>query len=280
LGLIALAAYFQASGLAALAHGWLSDQTDLLSYPNRDPPKIPLYPTHTTSAEPLIERNPFHFPAEKTSPEAGSALDCGLSATLVASFPGSTSWSLAALAVKPGERPEIVHVGERFQGRVVLLVHWNRVVLGSGDESCQVVMFRSHTSIKTEGLVAQKTPRTSDGVLDGIEQVSADEVRVRRSTIDRVLASPFDYVKNIRIVPEIVGGSVAGIRLLGIGPGSLLAAVGLQNGDRLESINGFEVGTPEQMVTAYASLRTSPNLSLRVTRAGQTRTLDITTDVR
>lgn len=42
----------------------------------------------------------------------------------------------------------------------------------------------------------------------------------------------------------------------------------MRNGDRLESINGFEVASPEKALEAYARLRTAAQLRLRLVRAG------------
>jgi len=59
---------------------------------------------------------------------------------------------------------------------------------------------------------------------------------------------------------------VVGLRLSGIRPGSLLSVLGLQNGDRLESINGFRVASPAQALDAYVHLRTAPQLRVQLRR--------------
>ena len=48
-----------------------------------------------------------------------------------------------------------------------------------------------------------------------------------------------------------------GVRLFNIRPTSMLGALGLQNGDRLSSINGFEMNEPQKMLEAYQKLVTS-----------------------
>ena len=42
-----------------------------------------------------------------------------------------------------------------------------------------------------------------------------------------------------RIVQDKEGGRVVGVKVYGIKPGSILATLGIENGDRLETINGF-----------------------------------------
>jgi general secretion pathway protein C len=49
--------------------------------------------------------------------------------------------------------------------------------------------------------------------------------------------------------------------------------LGFRDGDRLESINGFDLSTPEDVLTAYKWLRTADNLEARVRRDGKIVTL-------
>jgi general secretion pathway protein C len=81
--------------------------------------------------------------------------------------------------------------------------------------------------------------------------------------------APTPITRNVRVVPEQQNGAIIGLRLFGIRPGSLLAAIGLKSGDRLESINGFNVATPEEALEAYARLRTAERLNVRLNRGGR-----------
>jgi general secretion pathway protein C len=62
--------------------------------------------------------------------------------------------------------------------------------------------------------------------------------------------------------------------MFGIRPDTLLGTLGLQNGDRLETINGFNMASPEKALEAYARLRTAGNLNVKVTRRGQPMSID------
>jgi general secretion pathway protein C len=82
-------------------------------------------------------------------------------------------------------------------------------------------------------------------------------------------------MRTARIVPEKgADGKTVGIRLFGVRPNTLLGTLGLQNGDRLETINGFEMASPEKALEAYARLRTANKLAIKITRRGQPVTLD------
>jgi general secretion pathway protein C len=86
--------------------------------------------------------------------------------------------------------------------------------------------------------------------------------------VDKILENQAELMKSARIVPETKDGKVLGIRMFGIRPDTLLGTLGLQNGDRLEAINGFNMGSPEKALEAYARLRTAQNLDVNVNRRG------------
>jgi general secretion pathway protein C len=48
----------------------------------------------------------------------------------------------------------------------------------------------------------------------------------------------------------------------------------MENGDRLQTINGFEVASPEKALEAYARLRTADKLTIQLNRRGQNMNLD------
>lgn len=95
------------------------------------------------------------------------------------------------------------------------------------------------------------------------------------STMMVTPSAPLSLLRSVRVVPETADGKVVGLRLFGIRPTSLLGTLGLRNGDRLESINGFEVGNPEKALEAYARLRTAPRLHLSLQRSGHPLELDL-----
>jgi len=107
------------------------------------------------------------------------------------------------------------------------------------------------------------------GTLPGIQRLSDAEARVERAVIETTLADPTSLMRSVRVVPDKQGGQIVGLKLLGIRPGSLLGSVGLQSGDRLESVNGFSMNSPEKALQAYAQLRTAQRLNVQLSRRGR-----------
>jgi general secretion pathway protein C len=81
-------------------------------------------------------------------------------------------------------------------------------------------------------------------------------------------------MRQARVVPEQENGRTVGIRMMGIRDDSLLGTLGMKNGDRLQTINGFDMSSPEKALEAYARLRTADKLTVQVNRGGKNMNLD------
>jgi general secretion pathway protein C len=90
--------------------------------------------------------------------------------------------------------------------------------------------------------------------------------------VEAVLEDQASLMRSARMVPAFVDGR-SYVRLFGVSPFSLLGMLGFQNGDCLESINGFDLSTPELALEAYARLRTADVLEARVRRGRKDVTL-------
>jgi S1-C subfamily serine protease len=64
------------------------------------------------------------------------------------------------------------------------------------------------------------------------------------------------------------------VRIVAMRPGSPIAALGLRPGDRLASINGYELTSTERIVEAYARLLGAPRLALGIVRDGRPLQID------
>ncbi len=83
--------------------------------------------------------------------------------------------------------------------------------------------------------------------------------------IDDLLANQ-SKLASARMVPVYEDGGVVGVRLFGIRADSALAKLGIQNGDRLVSLNGVPLSDPAATLEAYTKTRAAKNLALEVVR--------------
>ena len=308
LALIAVAAYFQASGITQLVGAKLGlDEKSMVGA------LAPISPSsgaaslggdHETSARAILDRNPFDsvtprpldaiVAEEEELPEEAADLEhyhlappCdGIKALIIAASDSDPAWSMAALSASGPNTSQLVRPGDEISGRTVQIIEWNRVVLSQGPSLCQVRMFRPADApgqAPAPAVVepAPAAPRVSGrpgtlppDIASKIQRVSATEFHVDRQVVDRVLENQAELMRSARIVPEQENGKVVGIRLFGIRPDTLLGALGMENGDRLQTINGFDMTSPEKALEAYARLRTADRLTVQVNRRGQNINLD------
>jgi hypothetical protein len=92
--------------------------------------------------------------------------------------------------------------------------------------------------------------------------------RRRRGVVVRVLSAPDTTTARVE------NGRTVGVRMMGIRSDTLLGVLGMQDGDRLQTINGFEIANPEKALEAYARLRTADKLTMQLNRGGKNLNLD------
>jgi general secretion pathway protein C len=275
LALIALAAYFQASGFSALVGHALAPPVE------PDPPRAPRPPPasdHATVARAILERNPFDSVTPR--PLGGAPLEqageatppCeGLRALVVVAYL-DPAWSMALISGPADPSAKLVRIGEEMAQKTVRVIEWNRVVLSAGPSLCEIAMFRRG---KLAAPSAVAPPAVPAEIASKIERLGAGEFAIDRGVIAAVMENPTSLLRSIRLVPDQRGGRIAGIGVYGIEPHSLLASVGLENGDVLQSINGFELDGPEKAMEALARLRTADRLVVQVGRRGTTASIDL-----
>jgi general secretion pathway protein C len=308
LALIAVAAYFQAAGVTQLAGSAFAPDDKGLAGPPRERAHIPAPASsaadeHATSARWIMERNPFDSvtPRPLDAPPVVDAGDqsvvdlehyenaptCDGVKALIIVAAAQPEWSMAALAAGGTTQTKLVRVGDEIgAGRIVQIIEWNRVVLSLGSALCQMQMFKPSKPAGTAAAAPAPTPPAPAAAVVGgatpvpadiaskIQKVSANEFNVDRQVVDKILENQAELMKSARIVPEQENGKVVGIRLFGIRPDTLLGTLGLENGDRLQSINGFDMASPEKALEAYARLRTADHLTVQVNRRGGNQNID------
>jgi len=231
------------------------------------------------SPEPEEEENFVPDPKNPPPPCEGSTVK------LLASIysEAAPEWSFASLSTG-SESPLLYRPGGEVDGHKVLAVYPKAVYLKPpGGKACSCVMFDQQTSSSAKGPVASvsKKPlsppmtsgsRHSSGGLSkeeldqNITRISDTKFTIQRGLIDKVLANQAALMRSARIVPHERNGQVEGVKLYGIRRNSLLGQLGLQNGDLLRSINGYDMTSPDSALEAYSRLRSANNLTVSVQR--------------
>lgn len=229
------------------------------------------------SGETVLEDiDPNHLPA------------CSGSIRLAASVLNTRlpEWSFAAIVGAAG-KAMLYRAGQTIDGHTILAIRSESVVLEQSGSPCQLTMFGVEEMNPTPRPAVARArperperPSRDDGSISaadmeaGITKVNDTNFRVTRGLVDQVLENQAELMRTARVIPHEENGRVVGVKLYGIRRNSLLGRLGVQNGDMLRTINGFDMSSPDTALEAYARLREADNLTLSVVRRGQPMTID------
>jgi general secretion pathway protein C len=97
---------------------------------------------------------------------------------------------------------------------------------------------------------------------------------VARAFVEKMLADPDQLATTVRIVPSLVDGKPDGFKLYAMKPNSVWTRLGLANGDTVQTVNGYDVSSPENALLAFMQLRNATDFAVRIVRHGEPLTLN------
>lgn len=307
-GLVGMMAYFQASGTMRLFGAALTPDEKTLTQAPKAPKTLPTAnPAGNVqkNGDAILARNPFDSvtgplnatevdlsalknPTVDTSNPLAAPRCDGVKVSIITESTDPT-WSIAAIQGPGDQRPTIRRVGDKVGAGEVTFIGFNpqerspSVWMTNSGSLCQLLLFAAQpTPAPAQAGPAEPAAKPTKGgpasvpadIASKIQKVSETEYNVDRSVVDKILENQAELMRSARIVPEQQNGKVVGIRLFGVRPDTLLGTLGFQNGDRLETINGFNMASPEKALEAYARLRTAGNLNVKVNRRGKPLSID------
>jgi general secretion pathway protein C len=310
--LLAVAIYFQASGAVELVASKVFVDPPPAAVKGRRPHRVkPAIHASTTSGDPILARNPFdsvtgpldkapvsvELPGATKNPiDVSDPLrvpECDDVLVDIVSESPDSAWSLAQLKGQGDTDFATRRVGDVVGKLKVVYIGFNPAkgspaVWLEGDKLCQALLFSEKAQKAKEGAPStpapapvaaanssrSSAPQVPASITDKIAKISETQFKIDRSVIDSILENQAQLMRTARIVPEQKDGKTVGIRLFGIRSDTLLGTLGMQNGDRLEQINGFDMASPEKALEAYARLRTATSLTVQLTRRGKPLTID------
>ncbi len=220
--------------------------------------------------------------AQAALPPPGTEVPTTLNATLVATIEASPDeYSLAVITDNSTRDTGVYGVGDTLMSTATLVKVERRRVLVNNNGRTEVLSMDADEEGKSP--VAGNQPRihqvnaferqnpSNDGG-GGIRQTDANHYVVAQSTIEHTLSNLNDIATQARIVPAFKNGVAEGFKLFSIRPGSLYAKIGIQNGDVIQRINGFEINSPDKALEVYQKLRDARRVEIQLDRRGQTVT--------
>jgi len=274
-------------------------QVDLSALPTGAVPAAVQQPLSAERLYPLFNiqpPKPEEAPAAKAAPTVpqncfdprAAPVRTGLRAQLVAAVLAERpEWSIATLSDLATRDTRIYGVGDHFQAATVLgvsRIRDPRDATGAGFRVVAVVCNggqKEYVDFDTDGTAtavapgaALPMPPSPEGGagpdLSGVRKVTENRYEIQKKVLDQSLSNLNNLATQARIVPSFKNGVANGFKLFSIQPGSLYSAIGVENGDVVQRINGYEINSPDKALEIYGKLRESSRITIELERNGQT----------
>ena len=292
---VVLAGVVAGRTVSALSAVHLAEPVSVES-PEAERPRTVHAVASTVNARSLADVFGVGLPSDKPEPEPeepeeidlGEEVPTSLNATLVATVEARPErFSVALITDNTSRSTAVYGIGDMLMGSAeILRVERRRVLVRNagrteylemdgeeGDSSPTVASATRRGPVtsprRTEATRASSSPSGPD-LSDSIERTGENEYTVAQDAIESTLANLNTIATQARIVPAFKNGVAEGFKLFSIRPGSIYAQIGIQNGDVVRKINGFEINSPDRALEVYQRLRESSRVEVELERRGQT----------
>ncbi len=244
----------------------------------------------------ILKRNLFNASllAPPQQPEAEAPPEEDLAATKLplrllgtaAVIPSDGSW--AAVVDESERRTLIVGIGDTVNKATVKRIERRRLVLSEGGKLRELVLdedakpaidsgrtLASKRNARSRGRPSRApkpSPRTPS---DKVKRLDDDHFQVGRDDVDEMMENPTNLFSQARILPKYEEGSMVGLQINAIKPGSLFEQIGIQSGDVITKLNGITIDNPQESAKVLTEFSEAESFTVDVQRGdGSSDTLE------
>ncbi|MDI3291713.1 hypothetical protein [Polyangium sp. 15x6] len=105
----------------------------------------------------------------------------------------------------------------------------------------------------------------------GVRKISETEYELTQASADLLKEDQVGMIRSARFVPTQKDGKIVGVKLFGIRPSSVLATLGLQNGDVVIELGGHALTGADLALEAYSKLKGAKKVEMTIERRGATQ---------
>ena len=177
-------------------------------------------------------------------------------------------YSLCQITNPDVNETQVYGIGDKYQGARIYAVEQKRVLIDNNganeyiDDSAA-----APPNIGVQPMPGAPPVASGDA---GVKQLSENQYTVAKSEINNALTNLSDLATKARIVPSFKNGVANGFKLFSIVPDSLYSKIGIQNGDVIRRINGYEMNSPDKALEIYQKLRDASRIEIELERRGET----------
>lgn len=266
------------------------------------PPVAPTGARTWNEREVILNRNLFNAsllappppPKPEVEPEedlAATTLPLQLLGT-AAAVPESASW--AAVVDQTERRTVIVSIDDKLNKATVKRIERRRLVLSEGgklrelalDDETDAKAGKQRIAAKgrrkrpaRRGRNANRPPKPKPPVEKVVQQIDEDRFQVNRDDVDEALGNPSNIFSQARILPKYDEGTMIGLQINAIKPGSLFEDIGIESGDVITKLNGIVIDNPQESAKVLSEFSEADNFTVEVERGdGSSDTLEFNID--
>jgi general secretion pathway protein C len=198
----------------------------------------------------------------------------GSSAKLLATVVSTVPESSVAVFAMDEDEAEIFRPGDAFSDQGTVMKVDVRSVYLDRNGRCEFISLDEDAPSRPQISRAEPEEKDEDDDLDAnVTKVKSGEYEISRGEIDNVLSNMSKLATQARIVPSFKNGKANGFKLFSIRPNSLYAKIGIQNGDIVQQINGYEINSPDKALEIYSKLKDAQTITVDLLRRGKSRTM-------
>ena len=178
-------------------------------------------------------------------------------------------YSLCQLANGDTNETLVYALGDKFMGATIYKVEKDKVLIDNDGRNEYID--NSAAAPPNLGVfppVAQ--PGQPAAQSNDVRQLSENQYVLARATVNGALSDLSQLATQARIVPSFKNGVANGFKLFSIVPDSLYSKIGIQNGDVIRRINGYEMNSPDKALEIYQKLRDANRIEVEIERRGDT----------
>jgi general secretion pathway protein C len=235
-------------------------------------------------------------PAPRPPPAAAPTRQ-PLALKLVGTVVGGSEYTYAVIEDLSSKRQELYRLGDLVKEAKLVEITRNRVVLDNRGRREELVSFEkpeggappAEAPLPTLGGPrrpapmpqepregAPEQPEQAQPQADNevpIERLGENTWRISREALVEQLDNLGGLMTDARLTPHFNAGQPDGFMLSNLPPDSVLARMGLRNGDIMKGVNGQKFGSLEDVLQIYQQLQSEPMLQLEIERGSRPETL-------
>jgi general secretion pathway protein C len=193
-----------------------------------------------------------------------SALRASLVGTALA-YPAR--YSLCQLTNGEINETLVYAIGDKFMSASIYGIEKDRVLIDNDGRN----EFIDNSAAPPPNLGISPIPQPfQPAAQNDVRQLSENQYVLARSTVNGALSDLSQLATQARIVPSFKNGVANGFKLFSIVPDSLYSKIGIQNGDVIRRINGYEMNSPDKALEIYQKLRDASRIEVEIERRGDT----------